>query len=93
MKNFVFAILEVRYNALGFTPMANEDHLTTLGRLSVSSWMCKFDDDDCVRKAQTYYNKWMTDGDLIPADIKEVVFEVPNQHGRYVFKTFKKFNS
>ena len=95
MKSFVYDILEVRYHSLGFKPTtANEDHLTTLGRITANHLMCIFDDDDCVTKAQTYYDSWMKDDETIPVDIQDVVFEVAirtgnSTHWQFMFEKFK----
>ena len=60
-KSFVLDLLEERYQNLGFTPQENDVHLTILGRIGASSWMCGLDYEDCVQNAQDFFQKWMND--------------------------------
>ena len=58
-KTLILDLLEERYLNLGFTPQDSEVHLTTLSRMGASSWMCELDYEDCVNKAQTFFQQWM----------------------------------
>ena len=58
-KSFVLDLLEERYQNLGFTPQENDEHLTILGRIGASGWMCELDYEDCVKSAQDFFRRWM----------------------------------
>ena len=58
-KTLILDLLEDRYLNLGFTPQESEVHLTILSRMGASSWMCELDYEDCVNKAQTFFQQWM----------------------------------
>ena len=60
-KSFILELLEERYQNLGFAPQnGDEEHLTILGRMSASGWMCELDYEDCVDNANTFFQQWMT---------------------------------
>ena len=58
-KSFVLDLLEERYVNLGFTPQESDEHLTILGRIDASSWMCELDYEDCVLNAKNFFQQWM----------------------------------
>ena len=59
-KSFILELLEERYQNLGFSPQnGDEEHLTILGRMSASGWMCGLNYEDCVDNANTFFQQWM----------------------------------
>ena len=95
LKKFLLDILETRYVNLGFAPQDLDDnHLVILGRKSATKWMCAFDYEDCTQKAENYFNNWMNSDKMIPADIKDTVFNTAVKNGNethwnFVHQQFK----
>lgn len=73
-RRYVDSLLSNVYKKLGFEKNVGESRLDTYNREKVVAWACKYDNDDCINQAVTYFDKFLNNQKLVPVNIRSAVY-------------------
>ncbi|XP_071548249.1 aminopeptidase N-like isoform X2 [Panulirus ornatus] len=77
LKNYLLDILVPLYDSVGFEDSVSDPLLDQYKRQKALSWACELDHPDCLYKAASFYNHWMSNPDnssIISPNLKSTVY-------------------